>query len=690
MKHFLTTLFFAVLSAILLVPGIGRAQGNIDWDVLWELDQPLSSSGTLGWMAGQRQYTSIAYDKWRDVVYIVNPAMCNIGGQTFSCPKIRILDGLTGNPATSVGRASAGILGITAGEGGYLPLPIDTVVAGTRAWPNSTFGSFSQGQFPVYKIDLDDEGRIFACNLISPIWGICFPGPPPNCDPIYLSQGPFRVYRWDTPKSSPKRVYATLNPATNYTSTGSWQGFIPRDPGSEMDYYRWGDAFDVVGKRGMFDTGEGIEEVDSVRIFTSGGFFSGQSTGTNPQINVFLTDRRGTNKKGVVSNGMGETLEYRLGIRLFSSLEGIASHGIAVTGPSAISEIWHDNNNRVTTLNNQGQTAGAFPQEIAMTRMYSLSGNSLTGTDMAGSLAYFGLPQSGDKFLICADGYPSNPQNPTDPNSRTKARIMNVTVSGAEHREINHGNTPGFPSQKILSPNSGVDNYIADVDFQIISDDSGHPHVILYLLMSNNGIAAYYARQPIWTPVELSTFRGILNGSTIDLLWQVTAEVNNYGFEVQRSFDQGRNWEDIGFVAGRGSTNSPKEYLFSDPVTSTHRNLGAVKYRLRQMDFDGKTNISPVVDVYMSEIPNTITLEQNYPNPFNPSTTIAYQLTKPGHVTVKLFNTLGDELAMLVNEAKEAGAYTVNFTSGKLPSGSYIYQLNVDGQIVQKKMMLMK
>jgi hypothetical protein len=685
MKRFLLPMF-ALLILWSAAPPVS-AQGNIDWEELWVVLHPGSTSGWNGWMAGQRQYIGLAYDKWRDVVYITNPGLCNVGGNTYYCPKIHVWDAQTGYPSNTVGRGASGVVNVTPGQRGMLPVPVDTVVTGS-GWPGA-YGSFSQGQFPVYKIDLDDEGRIYVGNLVSPIWGICFPGPPPNCDPIYLAQGPFRVYRWDTPWSSPKRVYATLRGTqNNYGSIGTG---IDDPPDahilSEMTWTRWGDAFDVVGHRNYITTPEGPVLVDSTRIFTSGGAFSGQSV-TNREINVLLADTRVSPK---ISNGLGQNLEFRLGIRLTSSIEGLASHGIAVTGRSAISEIWHDNNARVTTLNNQGQldvATNPFPQNIAMTRMHALSSDQVTGTGWAGSLAYFSVPELGTKFLVCADGYPTDPNDPSAVNLNTRARVMNVTTTGQEFRAPGFGDTP-YLNNRILTPNSGANNYIADVDYKLEPDPLGKGYyVVLFVLMSNNGIAAYRSRIPM-IPVELSTFNGRLNNDRIDLTWEVTSELNNAGFDVQRSFD-GETFETIGFVKGRGTANTPMRYTHSDPVTSTALSLGSVKYRLRQVDTDGKYEFSPIVNVYLGDSPNSIELAQNFPNPFNPSTTIGYQLGQNGFVTLKVFNAVGDEVATLVNGEQEAGPHSATFSGEELPSGTYLYQLNVNGNIQQKKMVLMK
>ena len=83
-------------------------------------------------------------------------------------------------------------------------------------------------------------------------------------------------------------------------------------------------------------------------------------------------------------------------------------------------------------------------------------------------------------------------------------------------------------------------------------------------------------------------------------------------------------------------------------------------------------------------------LSQNYPNPFNPTTNINYNLDKPGVVTLKVYNVLGNEVASLVNEYKSAGNYNVNFNAANLTSGVYLYKLQVGAQSVTKKLTLMK
>lgn len=98
--------------------------------------------------------------------------------------------------------------------------------------------------------------------------------------------------------------------------------------------------------------------------------------------------------------------------------------------------------------------------------------------------------------------------------------------------------------------------------------------------------------------------------------------------------------------------------------------------------YSNPTNVDPEINI------SSYSLEQNYPNPFNPSTTIKYNIIEKGLVSIKIYNTLGSEVATLVEEVKPAGTYTANFNASNLSSGVYFYQLKA-GKFVQTKKMLM-
>jgi hypothetical protein len=90
------------------------------------------------------------------------------------------------------------------------------------------------------------------------------------------------------------------------------------------------------------------------------------------------------------------------------------------------------------------------------------------------------------------------------------------------------------------------------------------------------------------------------------------------------------------------------------------------------------------------QTPNSFSLKQNYPNPFNPSTRIQYQVASNSQVTLKVYDLLGNELAVLVDEFKPAGSHEVEFNASELSSGIYLYKLQAGNFIETKKLMLLK
>lgn len=92
----------------------------------------------------------------------------------------------------------------------------------------------------------------------------------------------------------------------------------------------------------------------------------------------------------------------------------------------------------------------------------------------------------------------------------------------------------------------------------------------------------------------------------------------------------------------------------------------------------------------VDEFPSSVKLDQNYPNPFNPSTSISFELDKPGEVRLQVFNLLGKEIATLVNETRPAGRQVAIWDANSAPSGMYIYRLTAGDQVLTRRMMLIK
>jgi len=100
--------------------------------------------------------------------------------------------------------------------------------------------------------------------------------------------------------------------------------------------------------------------------------------------------------------------------------------------------------------------------------------------------------------------------------------------------------------------------------------------------------------------------------------------------------------------------------------------------------------VTTIIQQISSEVPDKFSLSQNYPNPFNPETNIKFALLKSGEVKLTVFDALGKEISVLVNEFKTQGVYTATFDAANFPSGTYYYKLETDNFSEVKKMILLK
>ncbi|MDD8017510.1 MAG: T9SS type A sorting domain-containing protein [Bacteroidota bacterium] len=200
--------------------------------------------------------------------------------------------------------------------------------------------------------------------------------------------------------------------------------------------------------------------------------------------------------------------------------------------------------------------------------------------------------------------------------------------------------------------------------------------------------------------LELSAFTATQSHRSVILQWKMASETNNRGFDVEKRRIQNTEvstqniaevWGRVGFVEGSGTSNVPREYSFTD----TKLDVGKYSYRLKQTDNNGSVRYSSEVEAEIIA-PKVFELSQNYPNPFNPTTTIEFTLPENGRAVLKVFNSLGQEVATLFNGVAEAGQYhQVIFSAeggdaSRLSSGIYIARLDWNGNHVIKKMMLLK
>ena len=89
-------------------------------------------------------------------------------------------------------------------------------------------------------------------------------------------------------------------------------------------------------------------------------------------------------------------------------------------------------------------------------------------------------------------------------------------------------------------------------------------------------------------------------------------------------------------------------------------------------------------------LPEKYALSQNYPNPFNPETVIKYSIPKAENVSLVVYNLIGEKVAILINERKPAGSFTVDWDASNMASGIYYYRLQAGDFVQTRKMVLLK
>jgi hypothetical protein len=283
----------------------------------------------------------------------------------------------------------------------------------------------------------------------------------------------------------------------------------------------------------------------------------------------------------------------------------------------------------------------------------------------------------------------------TDLSKATGAKLV-LSTWNSQSGGITSGLSYYYRMNNWYAPAFGEDHFYS-LDFLDISADDLHEGSNVFEMYSESNsteitthwpgpmVVVRYGGVPV--PVQLSSFTATAIGADgVRLNWKTLSETNNYGFEVQRSESEKGSYATLadGFVKGAGTTIIPQEYSFTDASASG----GIFYYKLKQIDLDGTQHLTdPVrVDVTTGVVEGTVPLQtmlaQNYPNPFNPTTVIRYGVAQPTHVTLTVYNTLGEIVATLVDAERPAGYYDVQFNARGLASGVYLYRL-VAGSFTQ-------
>jgi hypothetical protein len=189
-------------------------------------------------------------------------------------------------------------------------------------------------------------------------------------------------------------------------------------------------------------------------------------------------------------------------------------------------------------------------------------------------------------------------------------------------------------------------------------------------------------------PVAL-TIVPVISPGQIELIWRTGNEANLQGYEIQRSKD-GIHVAKIAFVESRGNTMPAREYRYLDSGLLP----GTYYYRLKLFSAEGQAKLSGVLSVVLPA-PKEYALLTNYPNPFNARTSIEYHLPAASHVTLKIYNSLGQEVRTLADGERPAGYHVLSWNgrdqTGKgVASGIYFYELRVGSFRVVRQLMVLR
>jgi hypothetical protein len=181
-------------------------------------------------------------------------------------------------------------------------------------------------------------------------------------------------------------------------------------------------------------------------------------------------------------------------------------------------------------------------------------------------------------------------------------------------------------------------------------------------------------------PVELSNFDAIAGDKEVKLAWSTASETDIDEFEIMRDGE---------LVHVEASGNTPYNWIDSDL-----NNGRTYSYELVSVNISGIRTVIGNAEATPSFNAATITeyaLHQNFPNPFNPTTSIVFDVVEDNHVTLTVYNAMGQEVATLVNGVFGNGRHNVEFSSDNLTSGLYFYTVKIGSEFTAtKKMLLVK
>lgn len=238
-----------------------------------------------------------------------------------------------------------------------------------------------------------------------------------------------------------------------------------------------------------------------------------------------------------------------------------------------------------------------------------------------------------------------------------------------------------------LNFGTSASNPVINKDFAAVSGSGS-------LAITSLMLASFLNIETGTLPVELVRFSGQWRNGSVALRWRTATESNNYGFEVQRATIRSEQtasgrpltvdtaWAMIGFVAGHGTSSSERHYAFTDLLQGVGADRSTMYYRLRQIDRDGRAELSPVIAVARGgDEPSAITLDMPHPHPVRNTASTVLTLAEAAAVRVEVCAGDGRVLRTVVrDQVYEAGSHVIPIPGNELAAGMYFLVAHAGGR----------
>ncbi len=413
---------------------------------------------------------------------------------------------------------------------------------------------------------------------------------------------------------------------------------------------------------------------------------SSRVTNANAHNAIFYADSADTVLTKMIDfteNGDSDTLSGNIG-----GIRGIAAIGtdIAIVAnvpyqrskPNTVASLYYYKDADTNQVDQfgfyyTGAGYGTYINGLAFTK----DTIAFTGIDFQTSIRFFnfsyGLETPARGSWIPLGTYPVEPGGPKDPTGYDVIRDI-ATVPEADYtnpetpfyttrNSISSSNTTGGIAIWTGGTETNPESYIGTRVQDAVGDLSFDRAIPYGITVDKDGL--------LWVAGTDSTRRWVK-------AYSVVVNFAQEMYELPGQFS-GSNADEN----GAPMKNPSDVALSSDGKTAYVVDGGSGKVFVFKYGNPTAVNENPAV-VY------DFTLNQNYPNPFNPSTVINYSLPEAGNVKLIVTNTLGQQVAVLVDNAQSAGNHSARFNAANLASGIYLYSLTTDAGTISKKMMLLK